>query len=363
MSEAGAEPESPPPEARAPATAARPTSARTPAARFAEWVLRRDALRAARSAAPLSADALALATRARDTARVADRLLDEKQSTGPGADAAPTASGESPNDLDASPGAAISLYREAACWALCALGGTARSMDLAAAFAACDASVLRDAAGGTDRKLAAARAALVERTFVQTADLDAHERATDAACARAFVAGLILRLDGRGAYVRELHRQRWVRVGGLAVVLVAAAWLALTGIRWLRPDLAATAAWRTSSASQGYAQSGRGFHRPEGGPNLFFHTNQEESPWIEFDLGAVRDVHGTYVSNRMDCCQERALPLIVEVSVDGRGWTEVARRTEPFYTWTEWFRTRSARYVRFRVPHATTLHLGSVEIR
>ena len=68
------------------------------------------------------------------------------------------------------------------------------------------------------------------------------------------------------------------------------------------------------------------------------------------------------VLNRDDCCAERAIPLVVEVSLDRHGWHEVARRKDQFEDWTAKFSPVSARYVRLRVPRRSILHLKSVRI-
>jgi uncharacterized membrane protein len=130
-------------------------------------------------------------------------------------------------------------------------------------------------------------------------------------------------------------------------------------------NLAARAHWRASSAYpyEGSAQTGIGEHWPVAGHNIFFHTREENSPWIEFDLGKEAVVHRFEVVNRGDCCQERAVPLVVEIGTDAAHWVEVANRTQVFSTWSEDFAPQSARYVRFRVPRETVLHFASVDVR
>ena len=68
------------------------------------------------------------------------------------------------------------------------------------------------------------------------------------------------------------------------------------------------------------------------------------------------------VDNRTDCCSERAVPLIVETSVDHLRWSEAARRIEDFTSWKTAFPARNARWVRLRVPRRTLLHLTGVRI-
>jgi hypothetical protein len=97
--------------------------------------------------------------------------------------------------------------------------------------------------------------------------------------------------------------------------------------------------------------------------NAFFHTQEEDSPWIEYDLGQPTVLHRVEVANRSDCCGERTLPLVVELSQDQSNWQEVARITEPFNVWKGSLDKPTARYVRLRVARRSTLHLARVVIR
>jgi hypothetical protein len=66
------------------------------------------------------------------------------------------------------------------------------------------------------------------------------------------------------------------------------------------------------------------------------------------------------VTNRQDCCGERAIPLLVEVSTDRQRWTTVARREDAFGTWRAQFGKQTARWVRLRVDRRSYLHLYDV---
>jgi hypothetical protein len=96
---------------------------------------------------------------------------------------------------------------------------------------------------------------------------------------------------------------------------------------------------------------------------MFFHTTEEEKPWLEFDMGAVQSFSRIEVVNREDCCPERAVPLIVEVSDDKAKWREVARRTDTFREWETTIKPTAARYVRLRVDRRTSFHLIRVTLR
>jgi hypothetical protein len=247
--------------------------------------------------------------------------------------------------------AQLSLYGEAVYWALIAMREDEGTVppDLASAWADAPADVLAQAAGGAEAA-AAIRASLVEPDRTRT--LEASDE--DAARARAFADALVVRLDAPRRRVAWIVVQRRLRLGLVAAALLAAAY----GIyaRSLGPNLVADRHFRTSSTYAGCS--------PEGGcDSIFFHTEEGDNPWIEFDLGAPKRVHRVEVKNRPDCCQDRAVPMVIEISTDANHWTEVARRDDEFMTWIAKFPAKTARYVRLKVTRHSTLHLGDVVVR
>jgi hypothetical protein len=100
-----------------------------------------------------------------------------------------------------------------------------------------------------------------------------------------------------------------------------------------------------------------------GQAGVFFHTEIERSPWLQFDLGVEETIGKVDVLNREDCCTERAIPLLIEVSQDAASWRAVAQQAEPFTEWEARFAPVTARYVRLRVNRRSTLHLERVAIR
>jgi len=115
--------------------------------------------------------------------------------------------------------------------------------------------------------------------------------------------------------------------------------------------------------------------RPEGGcvspsqecdeVRYFFHTHEESSPWIEFDLGAPMTIKRFLIANRNDCadCAIRAVPLVVEVSDDQKEWRVVAKRKENFDDWGTKLTEIKARWIRFRSTKRTFLHFRQVRIQ
>jgi hypothetical protein len=156
--------------------------------------------------------------------------------------------------------------------------------------------------------------------------------------------------------------QRVTRTGGVLVVLLALL-LAVSSLRaWYerRIDLAAGKPWQASSSYETVCRSP--LHHCGLDKDYFFHTQDESNPWLEIDLTRPQRFSQVRVTNRQDCCSERAVPLVVEVSSDRKTWREVARRAESFDEWRPRFKPQSARWVRFRVARRSLLHLSDVRV-
>jgi F5/8 type C domain len=82
-------------------------------------------------------------------------------------------------------------------------------------------------------------------------------------------------------------------------------------------------------------------------------TNSEVSPWAVVDLAQVYVLSKAKVYNRDDCCWgQYDLPAVLEVSLDGSNYTEIARQTSSYSAskpWTVPIDGRPARFVRLRV--------------
>jgi hypothetical protein len=313
-----------------------PVPSQAPSARVLRWLL-----------GGVTPDALptldATQKSLRERARVALALGDQ------------CAAGELPGaaglDEDA-PAQAVSLYREAARWALAAARDVAPEADLAARLDA-RSETLRRAVG--DEVFRAGRRALVDRTHDETFALPLEAQRDDAAHAGAVVRALV-----EGLHLRETALRGAATRGGGVLAAALALVVVVPAVRAaLREDLAARAAWRASSAAEGLPREGRGA-QPTPGAAMFFHTAPEPAPWVQLDFGARVALHRVDVENRADCCGERAVPLVMELSPDGAAWTEVARRAEPFGTWTVDLPAREARYLRLRAMRVTSLHLHAV---
>lgn len=253
------------------------------------------------------------------------------------------------------------LYREAAYWALLAQREASSAADLAAAFAESQRSLLLFAADGEEGLLAIERILLARRSADDVEEPLANQR-LDAVIARAFVDALIRNKLASTERVRWVVLERWLRTGVALLLLLGAVIGVVVLVRNATrpPDLAEGKPWRLSSSA--------GDCRPaensclDTATDIFFHTLHEDKPWFELDLGAPRAFSVVELVNRTDCCPDRAIPLVVELSADAENWQEVARQKESFETWRAEFPTQTARYVRVRVLRHTALHLVRVSV-
>ncbi len=222
--------------------------------------------------------------------------------------------------------------------------GAAEKESLAETVGALDDGTLARVAGSRERALSLTETVLSASRGDDVTDLDDAEL---------FASKLVElatngRRLGRAAIVWRLAQS----------VAVAAALTAAFMVFWRAEHSPYT--FSTSSALSGYAAAGT--LPVTTSRDVFFHTTDEERPWLQIDLGEERAVSRVIVTNRFDCCRERATPLVVEVRAATGDFREVARNVTEFDDWTATFSSTRARYVRLSVPRRTVLHLRNVEI-
>jgi hypothetical protein len=96
--------------------------------------------------------------------------------------------------------------------------------------------------------------------------------------------------------------------------------------------------------------------------NLGFHTLALGDKSVVIDLLAPHLIRRVDVYNRMDCCQERVVPLAIEVSIDGQTFWPVAHQGHRFALWKASFPPVEARWVRLSQSSDQPFHLSEVEV-
>jgi hypothetical protein len=272
----------------------------------------------------------------------------------------------SERDVNNTDAVACDLFRQSAYWALRGLAlarADSRAADPGADLwtGPTEALILRTA--GDSGALPALKKAVNAASFVEFAEMPPEERSRLVPALRQCAEALLGELDRPARAWEMLWLQRVLRIGMVFVLLAAVA----LGMLWAkqsaerRQDLAAGKPWRQSSRL-----NNEGCESPnqtcENSPYFFFHTVDERNPSLEIDLGQPQKFSKLRVINREDCCVDRSVPLIVEVSVNQSEWREVARRNEVFSSWLAEFSPVEARWVRLRVDKHSYLHLAAVRV-
>ena len=265
-----------------------------------------------------------------------------------------------PSRRDLGVDAALAVYGQGLFWALTTEAPDKLPANLDQAWTAAAPDLL--AAAADEAGIGRARAALA-LSPLRRAEMTDAEQEVELGAVRVVLRGLIRALERRRPARTRINLQRWVRLGLVAALVAVAAVLAIAAVSRLLagPDLAAGKPWTASSVepecdlSLGICQ-GRAV-------DLIVYTRQEESPWVRIDLGKPRRFSSVTVTNRRDCCQDSAVPLILEVGSDDVHFRPVAERRTTFTEWTAKFSQVIARYVRARVPRNTVLHLARIQVR
>lgn len=126
----------------------------------------------------------------------------------------------------------------------------------------------------------------------------------------------------------------------------------------------------TQSSLSPWSQQGEAAQALSDHPNDFaFHTDKEDSPWWQADLGAVYPIEAVVVHNRRSGLHDRARTLRIEVAEQGGQWILVHGGFahfgaegfgHPFEAWTG--SVLRARYVRISLAEHQYLHLTRVEV-
>ncbi|HYP63566.1 MAG TPA: glycosyltransferase [Acidocella sp.] len=97
-----------------------------------------------------------------------------------------------------------------------------------------------------------------------------------------------------------------------------------------------------------------------------FHTDIEDQPWWQLDLGGIATITEIHIHNTTDHTRERFRDFALQVSIDGEAWVELIEKrdgavVEAPFIWngpgTAW-----ARFVRITLLARDFLHLNQVEV-
>ena len=172
---------------------------------------------------------------------------------------------------------------------------------------------------------------------------------------------LLGRVETRSpAHIRAL---RWGRFSALFLVALYAAWLVVRPL-FVPVNISAGKPVRASSH---HPLSPTGRELVDGHPGIAYgvHTAVEDVPFAEIDLLVPYAVDHVDVYNRSDGWQDECLPLVLELSMDGKAYTEIGRRDQHFGADVPWSVPGSnhvARFVRLRVAKHSFLALGLVDV-
>lgn len=270
------------------------------------------------------------------------------------------AAADAAGDSEVGAPSTIGLCAHAAYLALAAVSGE-RAASLAAQWDAADPQVLAAAAGGRE-ELPALRELLVERSFADLARARPDDLLPRAERARDFAGRLVELIQAPGRRLERARSLRLLRIGMATAVLFAAAAVAVDRFETERgTDLALGKPWRASSA---LPDCPLGPTRKCVGTTLdiFVHTQEEPSPWLEIDLEEPTTFSRIAIKNRSDCCAERAVPLVVEAGDSPAELHQLARVEEPFTEKDIDVAETRARYVRLRIDATSVLHFERVSI-
>jgi F5/8 type C domain-containing protein len=150
---------------------------------------------------------------------------------------------------------------------------------------------------------------------------------------------------------------RWLRTGSALTLLIAVV-LAILATILHRPNLALHRLVTVQNVDPEYSDTRRLVDGDR--TNLGFHATAP--PHVAtIDLGRSQPVSRVVVFNRSDCCEERAIPLLIELG-DRDEFQRVAERKSVFHRWQAEFPPVMARYVRLSSTNSAPFHLSEVEV-
>ena len=153
-----------------------------------------------------------------------------------------------------------------------------------------------------------------------------------------------------------------------AAAQVEKAWLTQLAIRQSAPRQSAPQGQASSGALTTQSDAAGGVDGIKNG-GFGFHTNQEDKPWWQADLGRREPLGRVVVWNRCTPDGARAARLHVLLSGDGKSWRTVYEHDGTVFGGASDNKPlgvslggAEARFVRIQLPERTWLHLDEVEV-
>ena len=163
--------------------------------------------------------------------------------------------------------------------------------------------------------------------------------------------------------LRQIKIQRVVRVFVTSVVVIGGLIWGLMAL--FKPvNIALHKPVSVSSLHPSAASPPSGLTDGETSGSYGVHTNKEESPWVQVDLGDVYRLSKIKIYNRGDGWFDDGLPMTLTISENGTNWTEIDKRTKSFGQWMPWVvdaAKRRARYIRVEGNHGAFVALSELE--
>jgi len=176
-------------------------------------------------------------------------------------------------------------------------------------------------------------------------------------------AASLLRGRAEARTLANVRATRWGRFAAL-LVLVGYAVLLVVKVTVLPRDVALG---KPVHASSRRPNTPDGHELVDGdlGTSYGVHTNTEDNPFVVIDLQDSYWIDKVKVYNRVDGWFDDCLPLVVELSTDGRSWEPIGHREEHFGADPPWVVDaggRRATQVRLRKPGKGYIALSEVEV-
>jgi hypothetical protein len=207
------------------------------------------------------------------------------------------------------------------------------------------------------------RQTLTEGSNETLAALDAEQRKARTKAMARFLPPLVVGLQEESERVAQVRAVRAFRIGGTLVLLIAVLIFAGSAIaRALRGENVALGKPVTISSNWDVRRFPASSIVDGDTDALGCHTQQEQRPWVQIDLGRPVGIREVAVHNRQEY-SERAVPLIIEVSLDGKRYQVFDRREQDFDLWKSVKEQPvEARFVRLTIPKRNHLHLNEVQV-